>query len=162
MRARLVSSSLDFVVLKVLSLSSGLHPTCARCLQEFWKCSWGPTGLGCGGSTKPRSRRSREFQEALGNLPGTAGHRAYLCTSYLCFPRGPALSLQSPLEMHLPQGWKCRSKLREGRQKKGCWRQRTIRAWMGRQAARAPTRPACLLPAPRTPGEVAGGGGETG
>lgn len=47
---------------------------------------------------------SGEFQEALGSLPGTAGHQAYLCTFYLSFPRGQALSLQNPLKMHLPRG----------------------------------------------------------
>lgn len=162
MRARLVSSSLDFVVLEIRSLSSRLHPTCARCLQEFWKCSWGPTGLGCGGSRKPHSGLSGEFQEALGNLPGTAGHPAYLCTSYLSFPRGQARSLQNPLEMHLPQGGSATPGLEKDAKKKGCWRQMTIRAWMARQAARAPTGPACPLPAPRTPGEVVDGGGEPG
>lgn len=36
------------------------NPLCSRCLQEFWKCSEGPTGLGCGGSRKPHSPLSRE------------------------------------------------------------------------------------------------------
>lgn len=120
MQACLVSSSLDFIDLKVPNLSSRLIHFAPGASRNSGNAPRGPRVWGVEEAESLILICLENSRKPLGISLAPLGTEPISAPLISASLGGQALSLQNPLEMHLPQGWKCRIRLREGLQKKGC------------------------------------------
>lgn len=121
MQTRRVSSSLDFVDLKVPILSSTLIHFAPGASRNSGNAPRGPRVWGVEEAESLILVCLENSRKPLGISLAPLGTEPISAPLISASLGGKfSVSLQNPLEMHLPQGWKCRSRLREGPQKKGC------------------------------------------